>query len=118
DRRLSFGEHGRHEDVGCTCDRCFVQENVSALQRAGVNMKEVIVRVEAELGAEFLEAQEVGVESPASDLIAARLRNVRFAKAREDRTQQHYRSSEGSRLVAVFVRFQVTRVDIAGGESV
>ena len=72
DCRGPLGQHGGHHDVGRAGYGCLIEQHVGAAQLVGLDHEEVVGDVEIELRAELLESQEVGVEAPASDFVAAR----------------------------------------------
>jgi hypothetical protein len=114
----AFGEYGGHDDVGGAGHRCFIQEHVAAFECGGVDMEEVLAGVEVELGAELLEAEEMGIEAPAADLVASRFGEAGFAEAGEDGAKQHDRPAECGGLFAIFFRFKERGVDLCGVEPV
>ena len=71
-----------------------------------------------ELGTQFLEAQEVGVESPAAYLVAARLSDDGFAEASQQRTYHQHRAAQLGTLAHELVALQVVEVQLIGLEGV
>ena len=70
--------------------------SIGAAQLASLDREEVVGDVEVELRAELLEAEEVGVQAPASDLVAARLGDVAHAEAGEHRADEHHRAAQAA----------------------
>ena len=118
DRRDALGQHGGHHDVGRAGYGCLIEQHVGAAQLVGLDHEEVVGDVEIELRAELLESQEVGVEAPASDFVAARAGNESHAEACQHRADEHHRAAQARAALAVVVRAQVVEVDVAGPERV
>src|SRR6185369_14309838 len=71
DLRLPLGQHGGHDGVLGGGDRGLVEEHLRPAQRADAHA--VVVGGDFDLRAEGLEGQQVRVDAPASDGVAARL---------------------------------------------
>ena len=52
----TFGKNGGHDDVGCTCYRCLVEQHIGTLQLFGRNLIHIATFHTVEGGAEFLES--------------------------------------------------------------
>ena len=77
-----------------------------------------MVGVEVEFGAEFLESDEVGVETPATDLVAAGFGHIGASVAGQQRAGNHHRAAQPRGGATEFVGLEVVEVDLAGLERV
>ena len=118
DGGLSFGEHGCHHDVGGSRYGRLVQQHVAAVQLSGgylVNLARVVV---GEVRSQVLDADEVGIQSPASYLVAARFGNQGFAEACHHRSHQHDGAAQAGTPFQELVAFQVVEIYVCGAEAV
>src|SRR5215212_9115689 len=76
------GHNSRHDNVGCSCHRRLIKQQVSAMQVTSLNVKESIFRMINKFGAQLLETKDVSVEPSSADLISARLWNKSFTEPR------------------------------------
>ena len=88
-RRGALSKDCCHDDVGSTRDRGLVKEHVGSLQLSGSYLVDIATLDMTELGTQVLEAQEVGVQSATTYLVASRLGDDRLAHARQQRTDHH-----------------------------
>ena len=68
----TFGKDGGHDDVCRTCDRGFVEQHVRTVQTFSRKFINAAFGVLGELRTQFLETEEMGVETAAADFIASR----------------------------------------------
>ena len=118
DRRPALRQHGRHDDVGGTGHRSLVEQHVTSLQVFARNGKKVRAGIEIEFGPELLKTDEMRVQPPTSDFVAARLRDVTDSVARQQRPDNHHRTAQPGRPVAVVVALQVIEIDLLRLERV
>ena len=84
----ALGHNGCHDDVGSARHGGLVEQHISAFQLVGGNgiaPSSLIVR---ELRPEFMQSEEMRVETPAADFVAARLRKQGAAEACRERAEQ------------------------------
>ena len=118
DRRRPPGHDGGHDDVGRTRHRRLVEQHVAAAQLLAVDREELLGGVEIELGSQFLETDEMGVQPPPPDFVAARLGDVPHAEACQQRPDEHDRAAQPCAAAAVILGQQVVEVDLAGTERI
>ena len=111
----ALGHHGGHDDVGRAGDGGLVKEHVAAFQSALLHPD--FVSVEIEEGTEFLQTDDVGVESASPDFVAARLGHVGFAEAGQHRASHHHAASEFRGGVLVVLAPEIVEVDGFGLQS-
>ena len=80
--------YGGHHDVGRASDGGLVKEHVAAFQSALLHAD--LIAVEVEDGAEFLETDDMGVESATTDFVATGLGHVGLAEAGQHGTCHHH----------------------------
>ncbi len=118
DRRAPLGQHGRHDYIGRTRNRSLVQKHIGALQPAASDRIELLAGIEVERGAQLLEAEEVGIQTAAADLVASGLGHVAHAEAREQRSDHHDRTAQTAAAVVVIGTAQIVQIDRLGTERV
>ena len=112
------GHDGGHDDIGRTGHGGFVEQHVGPLQLLALDHEELVGDVEIELGAEFLESEEMGVEATSSDLVSAGFGNVPDAESGEHGSDEHHGTAQTGATVPVVVGLEVFEVDVAGLEGV
>ena len=92
----AFGADSRHDDVGSAGDGGFVEQHVATREVAlgGLDAIEVALGVVGELGAEALEADEVGVETATTNLVTTGLGQQGMAETRDERAEEHDRTAQ------------------------
>ena len=118
DGGLSLGECGGHHDVGRTRHRSLVEQHVASLQPVGANLIDIALGHVAEAGSQHLEAQEVGVQSAASYLVASGTGDDGFAEAGQQRSDHEHRPSERGAFLHKVVALQIIQVQVSGTETV
>ena len=91
DHRLALGEARRHHHVLGAVHGREVEGDARAAQPRGARLDVAVV--EAELGAERLEALQVLIDRAHADRAAARLRDARRAEARDQRSEHQERGA-------------------------
>ena len=115
DRRLALGQDGCHDDIGGARDGCFIQQHVASAQLLGLDIKDmVVVGTTDKLRTKILEAQEVGVETTAADLVATRLGNSGLTEATQQRTDHQHATTQGGALLDKLGTLQISKVEIVG----
>ena len=112
----ALGEDGSHDDVGCTRHAGFVEEHVGALQFIGINLIHATLDAVVELGAQFLNAEEVGVEASATNLIATRLCYTGLVETGQQRTEYEDAATQGLASLHEFLTAQVFHIETVGLE--
>ena len=112
----ALGEDGSHDDVGCTRHAGFVEEHVGALKLVGVNLVHATFDTVVELGAQFLNADEVGVEASATNLIASRLCHAGLVESGQQRSEHEDAATQGLASLHELLAAQVFHVKAVGLE--
>jgi len=112
----ALGEHSGHDDVGGAGHTGFVEEHVGALQFVGIDFIHAILDAVVEFGTELLNTDEVGVESPTSNLVASRFCHAGFVEAGEERTEGEDAASQGGASLHEFLTAQILHVEVVGLE--
>ena len=73
---------------------------------------------EVELCPQLMEAEEVGVEPSAANLVATRLGDDSPAKARQQRADHQHRTAQGGAFADKLVALQIVQPHIVGLESI
>ena len=110
-RCLALCENGSHDDVGSAGHGCLVEKHVCAVQFLRFYIIYVALVVGIERCAEVLEAEEVGVETSTSYLVAARFSHYSLAKASEQRTHHKHTAAKRRALAYVFVAGEEVEVE-------
>ena len=115
----AFGADGSHDDVGGAGDGSFVEQHIASREvtMGGLDAIEVAFGVVGELGAESLEADEVGVETSTTDLVTTGLGQQGMSEARDKRTEEHYRTTQRHTATQIVVAFEVSHIDVVGAEA-
>ena len=118
DRREALGHHGGHHDVGRTGHRCFVQQHVGSFQLAAFDHEKFVGDVEIELRTQLLEPEEVGIQPPPADFVAAGFGYVTHAEARQHGADEHHRAAQARAALPVVLRAEVVEIYFAGAKTV
>jgi len=110
--------HGGHHDVGRTGHRCFVQQHVGSFQLAAFDHEKFVGDVEIELRTQLLEPEEMGVQPPPADFVAAGFGYVTHAEARQHGADEHHRAAQARAALPVVLRAEVVEIYFAGAKTV
>ena len=114
----ALGQHRRHDDVGGAGHRGLVEQHVAAPQPVGRQLEYVATLHTAQCGAQIAEAQEVGVETAASYLVAAGLGHHGAVETGQQRTYHEHAAAQGGALAHKLVALQIVEVQVVGLEDV
>ncbi len=84
----------------------------------GTESEITVVQVVIELRTELLQPDQVGIQTTASYLVAARFRQVGDAETGQQRPDDHHRTAQPCAAPAVVLRTEVVEIDVAGTERV
>ena len=117
-RGRALGQRRRHDNVCGARHRCLVEQHVGARQSVwGTGIEEPRCCIVAELCAELLESNEVGVHAAAANFVASRSRDGTHAKAAQHRSENHHGPAQRAAFGAERVRFEVVEVDVVRLEA-
>src|SRR6266404_2113199 len=97
----ALGQRRRQHDVLRRRHARLVQQDVGAAQRPAAQHEPVVLLND---GAERLQPEHVGVDTPAADLVAAGALHARLTLAREQRSHQHQAAAHPAQEVGVRCR--------------
>ena len=129
-RRCALGEHGSHDDVCRTCHAGLVKQHICALERVAALLVAsillgqclyliyVAIVVELEARAKVLESQEVGVQTAASYLVAARFCHHRLAETSQQRTNHEHRAAQGRALAHEDIAAKIVEIEVCRAEHI
>ena len=117
DGGAAFREHGGHHDVGGTGNGSLIEQHVAACQAVGLNRIEKTFGIVFERGAEFLNADEVGVEPSTADFVAARLGNHGFAETGHQWAYQHDGTTQGCAFFKVIFAVKLVQINFVRTET-
>ena len=118
DGGCSLRQHSSHHDVGRAGDAGLVEQHVAAPQVVASNLVDATLGHGVEVGTQTLKAQEVSVQAPTPNLVAAGLGNDRLTHARQQRTNHHHRAPQLCTLLHKLVALQVVQVEGRGIKGV
>ena len=107
DSGRALGEDGCHHDVGRTGHGCLVEQHIGAFQSGGGNLVDVASLDAVERRTEFLESEEVGVQSSAAYLVAAGLGDHGLAHTCQQRTDHQHTASQFGAFPDELVALQI-----------
>ena len=108
----SFGQHCRHNNIGRTCDRCLIQQHIRTFQLVSSNTKTTFRCIVIKRSTQFLNTQEMGIQTPATNLVTSRLGNHCFPKTGNQRTDQHDRATQFGAASQELIAFQVSQIQV------
>ena len=112
-------KHCGHHNVGCTGNRGFFQEHVSACKTAlRGKVESPALRVILHPGAKVTHAVKVGVHPAAADFITARLREPRMAEPAQERAHHHHASAKLGAFFHKLLSLNVGCVHFIGLEGI
>ena len=115
---LSLCHDSSHDDVCRSRYRSLVEQHIAALQLVGTYLIDIAVVDVAEPRSKIFEAEEMGVEPTATNLVASRLCYYRFVETGEQRSNHEHTASQRGALPYKLVALKIAEVDIVGTERV
>ena len=83
-----------HDDIGGTGNRSLIEQHIAALQLLCLYLINITLIIVNEVGAQILEAQEVGIQTATTYLIATRLSYGSLATSTEQRTYHEHTTTK------------------------
>ena len=117
-RCFSFRKHSRHQDIGRTGHRSFIEQHIGSFQLLRLYFVELTVGIITEASPQLLNTDKVSVQTTASDLIASRFRDQCLAKTGDQRADNHHRTAQGTAFTQELVRLKIVQVDSIGLECI
>ena len=114
----ALGEDGGHDYVGGTRDGGLVEEHVASVETPGLDGEELVGLIEVEGCTELLEADEVGVETAAADLVTAGFGYVSDTETCQQGAYHHDRAAQAAAAAVVVLAAQVVEIYVGGAEGV
>ena len=113
-----FGQYSSHHNIGRTGHRSLIQQHISAFQLLGIDTKTTIHGIIFKRGTQFLNTQEVRIQTATSDFITTRFRNHCLSEASYQRAYQHHRTTQFRATVQEVITLQVSQIQIICLKSV
>ena len=114
----AFGKDGSHHDIGSTRHRGLVEQHIVALQLLGGNLIDLTTFDAVEPGAQFLETEEVGVQSATPDLVTPGFGNDSPPHTGEQRTDHHHTATQFGTFLHKLIALQVGEIQTVCLEGV
>ena len=108
----AFCQYGSHQNVGCTGHGRFIKQHIAALKPVGRYLIDAPQLVITEVSSQILNPHKVGVQTTATNLVSARLRNQRLPETCHHRTDQHHRPPKARTLLQELITLQISQIDV------
>ena len=117
-RGHSFGQYSCHHNIGRTGHRSLIQQHISPFQLLGIDAKTTIHGIIFKRSTQFLNTQEVRIQTATPDFITTRFRNHCLSEASYQRAYQHYRATQFRATAQEVITLQVSQVQIISLKSI
>ena len=111
-RSHPFGKHGSHHYIGCSGNRGFIEQHISAFQLLCRNLVYPTFFIISKVSSQVLDPHKVRIQSPTTDFISARFGYHCFAKTGNHRSDQHHRSPQAGTFLQEFITLQISEIYI------